>query len=219
MIDEAHSIGVLGSHGHGIGEHFNADRSDVDIWMGTLSKTLGSSGGYIAGCKALVEYLKYTAPGFVFATAMGPPATAAALASLRLLEAEPQRVARLRENSELFLTLTKEAGLNTGTSSGTPVIPVILGNSIHCLMLSKAMSARGINVMPILHPAVEESAARVRFFVTALHTEEQIRYTIDVMVEELRKINPGYLAPADGSNATARVTGFQPVNVESAPSD
>ena len=129
MIDEAHSMGVLGATGRGIAEHFGVDRGDVDIWMGTFSKSLGSCGGYISGCKALVEYLRYTAPGFVFAAAMPPPAAAAAIAALRLLEAEPQRVARLRENARLFLALARQRGLNTGMSKDSPVVPVILGNS------------------------------------------------------------------------------------------
>src|SRR5262249_26301876 len=91
-IDEAHSMGVLGDHGRGIAEYFDINAREVDIWMGTLSKALGSCGGYIAGSAVLVEYLKYTAPGFVYAAGMTPANTAAALASLRLLEAEPQRV-------------------------------------------------------------------------------------------------------------------------------
>ena len=201
MIDEAHSMGVLGATGRGIGEHFGVDRGDVDIWMGTFSKSFGSCGGYIAGCKALVEYLRYTAPGFVFAAAMPPPAAAAALAALRLLEAEPQRVARLRENARLFLALAQQHGLNTGTSKDSPVVPVILGNSIHCLKLSKAMFARGVNVQPILHPAVEESASRLRYFITARHNEQQLRYTIDAMVEELEKIDASHLAHAHSGAA------------------
>jgi 8-amino-7-oxononanoate synthase len=193
MIDEAHALGVLGAHGRGTGEYYGVDSAGVDIWMGTLSKALGSTGGYIAGCKALVEYLKYTAPGFVFAAGIAPPAVAAALAAVQIFEAETERFVRLRENAELFLALAKEHGLNTGRSKNSAVIPVILGNSIHCLKLSKAMLARGVNVLPILHPAVEESAARLRFFITTLHSPEQIRYTIDVMVEELEKISPDYL--------------------------
>ncbi len=194
MVDEAHSIGVLGATGHGIGEHFAVDRRDVEIWMGTLSKTFGSHGGYIAGSRALTDYLRYTAPGFVFAAGSPPTVVAAALAAVRVLQREPQRVTRLRENAALFLRLCRERGLNTGTSQDTAVVPVILGNSIHCLMLSRALQARGINVMPILHPAVEESAARLRFFITSMHSEDEIRYTVDAMTEEIEKIEPKYLA-------------------------
>ncbi|MBS0211062.1 MAG: aminotransferase class I/II-fold pyridoxal phosphate-dependent enzyme [Planctomycetes bacterium] len=194
LVDEAHSIGALGPHGRGVGEYFRVKPSDVDLWMGTLSKSFGSCGGYIAGCKAVIEYLKYTAPGFVYSVGISPSNAAAALASIRLLEAEPQRVARLHENARLFLSLAKKAGLNTGLSKDSAVVPIILGNSFHCLQLSKAMGRRGVNVQPILYPAVEEKAARLRFFITSLHTPEQIKYTIDAMVEELRKIDPSYLA-------------------------
>jgi 8-amino-7-oxononanoate synthase len=188
MIDEAHSAGTLGATGRGIGEHFGADRRSVDVWMGTLSKSFGSCGGYVAGSQALVEYLKYTAPGFVYSVGMTPPSAAAALASIQLLEAEPQRVKQLQERSRLFLALAKARNLNTGMSKDSPVVPVILGNSMHCLQLSQAMFARGVNVQPILYPAVEEKSARLRFFITCKHTEEQIRYTVDMMAEELEKI-------------------------------
>ncbi len=200
-VDEAHSMGVLGEHGRGIGEHFDIPAKDVDIWMGTLSKSFGSCGGYIAGNRALVEYLKYTAPGFLFAAGMTPQNTAAALASLRLLQAEPQRVARLRERSELFLNLARQRGLNTGMSHGSPIVPVILGNSLDSLRLSQALFDRGINVQPILYPAVEERAARLRFFITSTHTDRQIRDTVDAVAEELEKIDPRYLATASTAQA------------------
>ncbi len=194
-IDEAHSIGVLGNRGRGISEHFKIPARDVDIWMGTLSKSFGSCGGYIAGNQALIEYLKYTAPGFVYAAGISPANAAAALASLRLLEAEPERVQRLHERAELFLNLARQRGLNTGMSHGSPVLPVIIGNSIDCLRLSQALFERGINVQPILHPAVEEKAARLRFFITSNHTERQIRETVDAVADELARIDPAYLVP------------------------
>ena len=192
-VDEAHSLGVLGRTGRGMCEHFGVDPREVDVIMSTLSKAFGSCGGAISGSRALVEYLKYTAPGFVFANGITPANTAAALASVRLLEAEPDRVTRLHERAELFLSLARERGLNTGPSQSTPVIPVILGNSLDSLRLSQALFERGINVQPILHPAVEEKAARLRFFITSRHTEKQIRDTVDAVTEELEKINPRYL--------------------------
>ncbi len=201
MVDEAHSMGVLGETGRGIGEYYHVPREDVDIWMGTLSKSFGSCGGYIAGKKSLVEYLKYTAPGFVFSVGLSPPNAAAALASLRLLKAEPQRVARLRERADLFLRLARERGFDTGASHDSPVVPIIIGNSLHCMFLSQALFKRGINVQPIVYPAVEERAARLRFFLTSRHTEEQIRYTIDVMTEEVDKLDPNYRAARLGSMA------------------
>lgn len=193
MVDEAHSAGVLGPHGRGIGEHFGVNPQDVDLWMGTLSKSFGSCGGYIAGDRAMVEYLKYTAPGFVYSVGISPANAAAALAAIRLLTDEPGRIAALHERARLFLALARDRGLNTGLSHDSPIVPVILGDSLHCLRLSQAMFDRGINVQPILYPAVEERAARLRFFITASHTEEQIRHAIDVTAEEVGRINPMYL--------------------------
>ncbi len=192
MVDEAHSIGTMGPTGRGIGEHFGVNPHDVDIWMGTLSKSFGSCGGYIAGRKSLIEYLKYTAPGFVFSVGLSPPNTAAALASLQVLQREPQRVTRLKEAARLFLTEAKKRGLNTGNSSETPVVPVITGNSLHALQLSRRMFESGVNVQPILYPAVEESAARLRFFVNSTHSNQQILHAVDQAAEHLRKIAPEY---------------------------
>ena len=201
MVDEAHSAGVLGAHGRGIGEYWDVNPPDVDLWMGTLSKSFGSCGGYIAGCKAVVEYLKYTAPGFVYSVGISPSNAAAALASIELLQKQPERVARLHERARLFLTLAKKQRLNTGLSKDTPIVPIILGDSIRCLQLSQALARRGINVQPIVHPAVEERAARLRFFITSKHTEEQIRFTVATLAEELAKLNPGYLHGSNGNGA------------------
>jgi 8-amino-7-oxononanoate synthase/acyl carrier protein len=193
LVDEAHSVGVLGRRGRGIGEFYDVHPADVDLWMGTLSKSFGSCGGYIAGCQAVVEYLKYTAPGFVFSVGITPSNAAAALAAIRLLEDEPERVAQLRDRAQLFLSLAKSWGMNTGSSKDSPVVPIILGNSLHCLEVSQALERRGVNVQPILHPAVEERAARLRFFITSNHTEEQIRYTVRTLAEELAKVDPAYV--------------------------
>jgi 8-amino-7-oxononanoate synthase len=188
LVDEAHSIGVLGRTGRGVGEHFGVARGDVDLWMGTLSKTFASCGGYIAGSRALVVYLKYTTPGFVYSVGLPPPNAAAALEALRQLEATPERVARLQERARLFLELARARGINTGMSKDSAVIPCIVGNSVHCLQLSEALLRRGINVQPILYPAVEEEAARLRFFVSATHTEKQIRETVEAVAEELSRL-------------------------------
>ncbi len=207
LVDEAHSAGTMGDTGRGIAEYFGADPRRVDLWMGTLSKSYGSCGGYIAGCKAVVEYLKYTSPGFVFSVGITPSNAGAALAALRQLQAHPERVARLQARSRLFLQRARQHGLNTGWSQDSPVVPVILGNSLHAFQLSHALLQRGVNVQPIMYPAVEESAARLRFFISSCHTEEQIRYTVDATAEELAKIDPSYLRrpPAPAPHAAAHV--------------
>jgi 8-amino-7-oxononanoate synthase len=185
FVDEAHSIGTMGASGRGISEHFGIDANKVDLWMGTLSKSFGSCGGYIAGCEEVIEYLKYTAPGFVYSVGLAPPNAAAALQSLRLWRASNERVKLCQQRSAQFLKRAKEAGLNTGMSDNTPIVPVIIGNSLHALMLSRRLFERGINVQPILYPAVEEAAARLRFFITALHSEQQIEKTVAATAEEL----------------------------------
>ena len=186
MVDEAHSIGVLGKMGRGIVEHFGINPVDVELWMGTLSKAFASCGGYIAGSRALIKYLKYTAPGFVYSVGLSPPNVAAALAAIRLMRKEPERVRRLHELSGLFLRLALERNLNTGAvSSGSPVIPLIVGDSLKALSLSQSLLRQGIDVLPMIYPAVPENSARLRFFVNCSHTPEQIRFTLDTVALEL----------------------------------
>ena len=182
-VDEAHSIGTMGPNGRGICEFFGVDPAEGDLWMGTISKALGSGGGYLAGGARLIDYLGLTTPAFVFSTACSPPNAAAALEAVRVIGREPERVTRLRERSELFLKLATDAGLNTGESSDTPVIPIIVGSSQRALAVSQALLEQGINARPILHPAVRESAARVRFFLTSEHSEDDIVRAVDTLVE------------------------------------
>jgi 8-amino-7-oxononanoate synthase len=178
MVDEAHSIGVLGATGRGVAEHFGVDPSGVDIWMGTLSKTLSGCGGYIAASHDLVEYLRCSAPGFVYSVGLSPPVAAAALAALTIMREEPERVTRLNTNARLFLEEARAAGLDTGGSIGAAIVPVILGSSIRAARVSDVLFQRGINVQPILRPAVPERSARLRFFLSSLHTPEQIRRAV-----------------------------------------
>jgi 8-amino-7-oxononanoate synthase len=188
MVDEAHALGVLGPRGFGSADHSGVDPGDVDIWMGTLSKALVSCGGYIAGRKDLIEYLKHMAPGFVFSVGMAPPAAAAALAAIEVLEQEPERVRRLNARAELFLRLAREGGLDVGGSIGAAIVPIITGSSINAARLAQALFQRGINVQPILYPAVPERAARLRFFLTAEHSEAQVREAVTVLLEEARTV-------------------------------
>jgi 8-amino-7-oxononanoate synthase len=174
MVDEAHSIGVLGTTGRGLAEHSAVSPRAVDIWMGTLSKSLASVGGYIGARREIVEYLKYTAPGFVFSVGMAPANAAAALEALRILRREPERVALLQANAKRFLDLARSRGLNTGLSKGTPIVPVILGDSVRAVRMSQSLLEHGVNVHPMIAPAVTESSARLRFFLASSHTPEQI---------------------------------------------
>jgi 8-amino-7-oxononanoate synthase len=182
-VDEAHSLGTMGPEGRGICDFFGCDPADGDLWMGTISKALGAGGGYLAGGERLIRYLGYTTPAFVFSTACSPPNAAAALEGLRVIQREPWRVTRLRERSELFLKLAADCDLDTGESSDTPVIPVIVGSSSRAILVSQMLLERGINARPILYPAVRESAARVRFFITSEHSEEQIVQAVEAVAD------------------------------------
>ena len=188
MVDEAHALGVLGPRGFGSADRAGIDPAEVDIWMGTLSKSLVSCGGYIAGRKDLIDYLKRMAPGFVFSVGMTPPSAAAALAAVEILEREPERVRRLNERAALFLRLARDGGLDVGGSVGAAIVPIISGSSIGAARLSQALFHRGINVQPILYPAVPERAARLRFFLTAQHTEAQVRDAVAILLEEARAV-------------------------------
>ena len=207
MVDEAHALGVLGPRGFGTADRFEVDPSEVDIWMGTLSKSLVSCGGYIAGRRDLIDYLKLAAPGFVFSVGMAPAAAAAALAAIELLEREPERVRRLNDRAGLFLQLARQGGLDVGGSIGASIVPVITGSSIRAGRLAQAMFERGVNVQPILYPAVPERAARLRFFLTAAHTDEQIRDTVRILMEENRRVED---TPSDLAGVVRRLGKLAP---------
>lgn len=183
MVDEAHSLGVLGEGGKGLHEHYGVDGREVDIWMGTLSKTLAGCGGYIAGERALVEHLKYAAPGFVYSVGIAPALAAASLAALRVMQKEPERVQKLQHNTRFFLQQARAAGLDLGMSQGHSIIPLMTGSSIKAAKLSSQLFEHGINVQPILHPAVEEKAARLRFFLSSEHSQAQMEFSIQTIQE------------------------------------
>lgn len=181
MIDEAHSIGTIGHAGRGVASHFGIDPRRIDIHMGTLSKAFNSCGGYIAGSQRFIDFLRYNLPGFVFSVGLTPSNTAAALESIRLCAENPQWTEELRAVSTRFLGELVALGLNTGLSGGTPVVPLITGNSLETLGLSQRLFEHGINVSPILHPAVNEDEARLRFFLSRLHTEADLTLTFDAL--------------------------------------
>ncbi|MGW2039142.1 aminotransferase class I/II-fold pyridoxal phosphate-dependent enzyme [Streptomyces virginiae] len=185
MVDEAHSIGTVGEHGRGVGEFFGVDRSDVDLWMGTLSKSFASCGGYLGGSARSVRWLRHTLPGFVYSVGLTPANAAAALAATELIAAEPERVRALRRNAALFLGLAAAAGLATGSSADTPIVPVLLGDSARTLHVADRLFARGVIADPIFHPAVEEGLSRLRFFLTCEHREDDIRRAVAAVAEEV----------------------------------
>lgn len=178
LVDEAHSLGVLGATGRGIREHCGVAADRIDLWMGTMSKTLAGCGGFIAGCQPLADMLRHLAPGFLYSVGLAPALAEASLAALEGLIAQPERVAQLRERGHQFLAEARAAGLDTGTSAGYAVVPVITGSSLKAAQWANALFEEGINVQPIFYPAVEEKAARLRFFICSTHEAEQISRTV-----------------------------------------
>ncbi|MFT4622878.1 MAG: acyl transferase domain-containing protein/7-keto-8-aminopelargonate synthetase-like enzyme [Myxococcota bacterium] len=196
MVDEAHSFGVIGATGCGAGEHFGIDPMDVDIWMGTLSKSLASCGGWIAGSAALIRYLRYTAPGFVYSAGITAANGVAGLASLRLMRQEPERVRELQANALVFHDALKARGVDTGPArGGSAVIPAVTGNSLHALVLSHRLLEQGINVQPIVYPAVADDSARLRFFLSSTHTTEQLVWTADTVADTLEGVRRDFPVP------------------------
>ena len=189
MVDEAHSLGVIGATGAGVTEYCQIAPGSIDILMGTLSKTFSSCGGFIAGRKELIDVLKYQAPGLVlYSAGLSPPNTAAALAALRILRQEPQRVEKLRDNGRFFLNAARQAGLDTGMSHDSAVVPVILRDSDLALQLvHHLMSEDGICVHAMLYPSVPRDMVRLRFFLSSTHTKEQLAYTVERVAAHLRK--------------------------------
>jgi 7-keto-8-aminopelargonate synthetase-like enzyme len=188
MVDEAHSLGVMGRRGHGLFEHFDVDPRQVDIWMGTLSKTLSACGGYIAGSAQLIDYLKFIAGGYVYSVGMSPVLAAAAVASLDLMRREPERVARLQANGAYFVERAKRARLNTGMSAGLSVVPIIVGDSLRTVSLAQRIYNRGVYALPIIPPGVPDKSARLRFFITSEHSKEQIEQAVEITAEESARL-------------------------------
>jgi 7-keto-8-aminopelargonate synthetase-like enzyme len=139
-------------------------------------------------------------PGFIYSVGMTPANAAAALTALRILEAEPERARTCQERARFFLRLCRDRGIDTGDSDQSSVVPCIVGNSYASIRLAEALLRRGIHVHPIIYPAVQETMARLRFFVTAAHTEEQLRVTADALADELTKLSllPTAVESSDG---------------------
>jgi 8-amino-7-oxononanoate synthase len=186
MIDEAHSVGVLGKTGHGIEEHFGLDNV-IDIKMGTLSKTIPSVGGYIAGNKELINYLRNHSRAYMFSAALPPAQTAAANEAFKIILDEPWRVKKLRQNGELFISGLKSAGLDTLLTT-TAIVPVLCGSDELAFTMTREVQHHDVFVLPVVSPAVAEGLSRLRATVTAAHESSEIERAIDVIATAGKKI-------------------------------
>ncbi len=186
MVDEAHSIGVLGETGRGVSEHFGTDPKEIDLLIGTLSKTFVSAGGFIAADPETIWYLRYSLGGFVYSVGPTPASTASSHASLKLLRAEPGRVERLRQNSRYFLEACRRFGLDTGSALGHAVIPVYLPDYETAFAMGELLLAEGIYVPPVVQIGVPKSKPRLRFFISEKHCGEDFEAVMHSMADIYR---------------------------------
>ncbi|MDR1517713.1 MAG: aminotransferase class I/II-fold pyridoxal phosphate-dependent enzyme [Dysgonamonadaceae bacterium] len=179
MVDEAHSLGVLGKRysGRGICDHFGV-LQDVDLVMGTFSKSLASIGGFVAGDYAVINYLRHNARTNIFSASITPSATAAALAALEILKSEPERVKRLWELTEYTLKAFRDKGFEIGPTE-TPIVPLYIRNNDKTFTITKMLFDAGIFVNPVVSPAVSSEDTLIRFSLMATHTKDQLDYAIE----------------------------------------
>lgn len=187
MMDEAHSMGVIGPRGLGVVDYFGLKGTDIDIHYGSLSKAFGTCGGYVAGAKPLIAMLKHYAPGVLLYGASPTPANAAAaLASLRIMRQEPDRAKKLQENAAYFIAQAQKNGLDTYRSKDSGVVPIMMRDSEVALWLAMQLWEGGICSYPMMFPIVPRDKTRLRFFINRNHTQEQIDRTIALIVDRLR---------------------------------
>jgi 8-amino-7-oxononanoate synthase len=186
MIDEAHSVGVLGRTGRGIEEHFGLE-DVIDIKMGTLSKTIPSVGGYVAGKKELIQYLRHASRAYIFSAALPPAQAAAANEAFKVILDEPWRIEKVNANGRQFIDGLKKAGFNTMLTT-TAIVPVLCGSDERAFALTQACQHKDLFVLPVVSPAVPEGQSRLRLTVTAAHEPQEIDYALGVIEKAGREI-------------------------------
>lgn len=186
MIDEAHSLGVLGKTGSGIEEHFGLAGS-IDLYMGTLSKTIPSVGGYVAGQKDVIEYLRHASRAYIFSAALPPAQAAAAKAAFEVIRDETWRVQKLKTNADQFISGLKHRGFDT-LYTQTAIVPVLCGEDDAAFMMTREIQHSGIFVLPVVSPAVPPGLSRLRATVTAAHATDEIEKAMDIIEKAGKKL-------------------------------
>lgn len=194
LVDEAHSYGVLGKNGRGVCEHFGIDPSEIELSVGTLSKSFVSSGGFICASAEVIAWLRFTLPGFVYSVGLSPATVASANAALNVLRAEPDRVARLKEKSRLFRDAARAAGLEPGKAIGEAVVPLFFDSPEQTMMVSQELMDHGIYAPPIVQVGVPKDEPRIRFFFSAAHRDQDILRAIDVAANAVHGGIPAQIA-------------------------
>ena len=183
MVDEAHSACVIGQTGGGVDEYFGLAPDDIDIKYGTLSKGLGTCGGYLAGSHAIIDYMRYNLPGFVFSVGISPPLAAASLEAIRLLRSDPTIMERMRRNIKCFVEEAHKRNFNTCLAGETAIVPILVGKDEDAWELSNRLRRKGVIVPPAVYPAVPKNKARLRFCVISEHKPEEIIEALDKLQE------------------------------------
>ncbi|RLJ72784.1 serine palmitoyltransferase [Pedobacter alluvionis] len=187
MMDDAHSLGVIGFNGSGTASHFNLTE-DVDLIMGTFSKSLASLGGFIAGSTETIEYIKHRARSLMFSASMPPSAVASVIAALNIIESEPERIDKLWANTEYAKKLLLNAGFDIGHSN-SPIIPIYIRDNTKTFMITNILQQNGVFVNPVVSPAVPSDSSLIRFSLMATHSFEQIESAIEQLSAAFKAVN------------------------------
>lgn len=187
MVDDAHASGVLGKRGHGTCEHFGLTSKDVDLVVGTCSKSFASVGGFAAGNEDIIHYLRHVSRSMIFSAALPPASVAAISKAIDIIDAEPQRLKKLWDNSRYLMKRFQAMGLNTGETQ-TPIIPVVIGDDEKTFMLWRMLYDRGLFTNPVVSPAVPPKRALIRIVATATHTREQLDRALDIFETCVKKV-------------------------------
>jgi len=186
MIDDAHGLGVLGPHGSGTAAHFGLT-DEVDLIMGTFSKSLASIGGFIASDKETINYLKHTSRSLIFSASIAPSNAASVIAALEIIYKEPERIENLWSNTHYAHSMFKAAGFDTGHSV-TPIIPLMIRDDYKTFQLTKMALEEGIFVNPVVSPAVPSTSSMIRYSLMATHTKDQIDRSVEVLTDLANKL-------------------------------
>ena len=187
MVDEAHSLGIFGNKGSGLVNHFGL-QNEVDVIMGTFSKSFGTMGGFIAANKEIIEFLKHNARSLMFSASMTPASTAGVLAAIEIIKSEPERMNKLWDLTYYTISQLKTHGFDVGNTE-TPIIPIYIRDDIKTFKFTKLLSEDGLFVNPVVSPATSSENSLIRFSLMATHTRWQIDSAIEKMVKAANLIN------------------------------